>query len=79
MYLLRGGSNMPTIDEVTKILSNMDKDTYGAAVRFIYYLASTSQRDNSYIENQKKFISESAGKILIDEEAITNLRMGSMI
>lgn len=70
---------MPTIDEVTRMLSTMDKDAYGAAVKFIYYLAENSQNRKSDRENQIKFINETAGKIMVDEAAINDLRMGSMI
>lgn len=70
---------MPTIDEVTKVLSQMDKDTYGVAVKFIYYLAENSQNADSDLEKQKRFINDTAGKISVDETAINDLRMGSMI
>ncbi len=70
---------MPTIEEVIKVLSNMGKEKYSAAVNFIYYLVTNSQdRDLSKVD-QQRFLNETAGKISVDEMAISNLRMGSMI
>ena len=70
---------MPTIEEVTNVLSSMDKEKYSAAVSYIYYLVANTQTGDSTKVNQQRFISETAGKILVDEAAINNLRMGSMI
>ena len=33
---------MPTIEDVTKILSEMDENSYYAAVRFIYFVEETA-------------------------------------
>ena len=71
---------MPTIDDVTKVLNTMDAETYSAAVKYIFFLAdSQEKKSQNRMENQRKFIEETAGKITVDEEAITKLRMGSMI
>ncbi len=71
---------MPTIEDVTKILSEMDENSYYAAVRFIYYLASDSYKNqNERMIKQKRFVEETAGKIEVDENAVNNLRMGCMI
>lgn len=74
-----GGLHMPTLEEVTNVLSSMDKEKYSAAVSFIYYLVSNSQSGDSTKVNQQRFIDETAGKISVDEAAINSLRMGSMI
>lgn len=70
---------MPTLEEVTKMLSNMDKETYRTAVKFICYLLENSQAVDFSMVDQKRFIDETAGKISVDENAIYNLRMESMI
>ena len=41
---------MPTIEDITKILSTMDADSYRAAVKFIYYLADDQKKK----ENESK-------------------------
>lgn len=71
---------MPTIEEVTNVLSRMDSETYSAAVQFIFYLDSEKgRRELLDRSSQDKFIQETSGKILVDEEAVTELRMGCMI
>ena len=71
---------MPTIEDVTRVLEKMDSETYGAAVRFIYYLDEESKkREEKSLECQRDFIRETSGKIIIDEDAVNDLRMGSMI
>ena len=70
----------PDIEAITRILSNMDSETYGAAVRFIYFLDSESQKKDKNNKNlQEKFIMETSGKISVDEDAVMDLRMRSMI
>ena len=39
---------MPTVEDVSKILTNMDSDKYDAAVRFIYYLADMPMQKATY-------------------------------
>lgn len=71
---------MPTIEDVTKILSTMDEDSYRAAVKFIYYLADDQKKkEKDALQQQQRFVNETAGKITVDEEAINELRMRSMI
>ena len=71
---------MPTIEDLTKILSEMDQDSYRAAVKFIYFLMDDQQnKEKELLKKQKTFIEETAGKITVDEVAINELRMGSMI
>lgn len=70
---------MPTIEEITKILANMSQENYGAAVKYIYFLASNQHSNDLGIEGQKKFLEETVGKVEVDEDAINNLRMRSMI
>ena len=71
---------MPTIDDITKVLSDMDENTYSEAVRIIYYLASSSNTPkNERMKRQRQFVDETAGKIQVDEDAIMELRMRSMI
>ena len=71
---------MPTIEDLTKILSEMDQDSYRAAVKFIYFLMDDQQnKEKELLKNQKAFIEETAGKITVDEVAINELRMESMI
>lgn len=77
---------MPTVDDVSRILTNMDPDKYSAAVSYIYYLAdipisavSGRVTKNDQRERQKRFAEKTAGKINVDERAIEDLRMRSMI
>ena len=77
---------MPTIEDVSKILTNMDNDKYKAAVSYIYYLAnipvSTMSAENEKETQRSKqieFVNRTAGKIRVDEKAIEDLRMRSMI
>ena len=71
---------MPTIEDVTKILLTMDEDSYKAAVKFIYYLFDDQKRKESdNLKLQQQFVQETAGKFSVDEDAINELRMGSMI
>lgn len=77
---------MPTVDDVSRILTNMDPDKYSAAVSYIYYLAdipisaaSGRVTKNEQRERQKRFAEKTAGKINVDERAIEDLRMRSMI
>ena len=71
---------MPTIEDVTKILSAMDEESYRAAVKFIYYLADDQKKkENDSLKQQQCFVNETAGKISVDEDAINELRMRSMI
>ena len=65
---------MPTIEDLTKILSEMDQDSYRAAVKFIYFLMDDQQNmEKELLKNQKAFIEETAGKITVDEVAINEL------
>lgn len=65
---------MPTIEDLTKILSEMDQDSYRAAVKFIYFLMDDQQnKEKELLKNQKAFIEETAGKITVDEVAINEL------
>jgi hypothetical protein len=69
---------MPTVDELTKILLKMDPDSYSAAV--IYFLMEDQKvKEDDLMNRQKAFIKETTGKISIDEDAVNELRMGSMI
>lgn len=71
---------MPTVDELTKILLKMDSDSYSAAVKFIYFLIEDQKvKEDDLMNRQKAFIKETTGKISIDEDAVNELRMGSMI
>lgn len=71
---------MPTIEDLTQILSRMDPDSYSAAVKFIYFLVEDQKiKENDLLNRQKAFIEETVGKISVDEDAIDDLRMGSMI
>ena len=71
---------MPTVDELTKILLKMDPDSYSAAVKFIYFLMEDRKvKEDDLMNRQKAFIKETIGKISIDEDAVNELRMGSMI
>ena len=65
---------MPTIEDLTKILSEMDQGSYRAAVKFIYFLMDDQQnKEKELLKNQKAFIEETAGKITVDEVAINEL------
>lgn len=65
---------MPTIEDLIKILSEMDQDSYRAAVKFIYFLMDDQQnKEKELLKNQKAFIEETAGKITVDEVAINEL------
>lgn len=65
---------MPTIEDLTKILSEMDQDSYRAAVKFIYFLMDDQQnKEKELLKNQKAFIEETAGKITVDEVAINEI------
>lgn len=71
---------MPTIEDITKILSTMDADSYRAAVKFIYYLADDQKKkENDALKLQQRFVDETAGKVSVDMDAINELRMRSMI
>ena len=71
---------MPTIEDLTKNLSNMDQDSYSAAVKFIYFLMEDQKvKEDDTLKKQKAFVSETAGKISVDEEAVNDLRMGCII
>lgn len=77
---------MPTVDDVSRILTNMDPDKYSAAVSYIYYLAdipisvvSGRGARKDLRDRQVRFVEKTAGKINVDERAIEDLRMGSMI
>lgn len=71
---------MPTIEELTNILSKMDSDSYSAAAKFIYFLLDDQKnKEENMLMKQQAFIEETAGKISVDEDAINELRMGSMI
>ena len=71
---------MPTIEDVTKLLSTMDEESYRAAVKFIYYLADDQKKkENASLKKQQCCGDETAGKICVDEDAINELRMRSMI
>ena len=77
---------MPTVEDISRILTNMDRDRYKAAVSYIYYLAEipasavTSEcEEHTQRSRQIEFVKKTAGKISVDEDAITELRMGSMI
>ncbi len=77
---------MPTVDDVSRILTNMDPDKYCAAVSYIYYLADIpiSAAPSRIVKNdlrdrQIRFAEKTAGKINVDERAIEDLRMRSMI
>lgn len=71
---------MPTIEDITKILQSMDSESYNAAVRFIYYLEDENKRKlKEDINNQEKFINETAGKVNLDFDSVVDLRMRSMI
>ncbi len=76
---------MPTVEDVSKILNGMTADKYIAAVSYIYYLANLPLHDVSQEnkDNQRKkqieFVKRTAGKIVVDEAAIEELRLRSMI
>ncbi len=71
---------MPTIEDVTKVLSDMDENTYSEAVRIIYYLASSSNTSkNERMKRQRQFVDETAGKIQVDEDAVMQLRLRNLI
>ncbi|MDO4808548.1 MAG: hypothetical protein Q4A04_01080 [Eubacteriales bacterium] len=71
---------MPSIDDVAKVLSEMDSETYNAAVHFIFYLKNEREKKESEnIRSQLEFLRETSGKISIDENAVNDLRMRSMI
>lgn len=71
---------MPTIEDITKILSTMDADSYRAAVKYIYYLADDQKKkENDALKLQQRFVEETAGKVSVDMDAINELRMRSMI
>lgn len=71
---------MPTIEDITKILSTMDADSYRAAVKYIYYLADDQKKkENDALKLQQRFVDETAGKVSVDMDAINELRMRSMI
>ena len=71
---------MPSIDDVAKVLSEMDSETYNAAVHYIFYLKNESEKKESEnIKSQLEFLRETSGKISIDENAVNDLRMRSMI
>ena len=77
---------MPTVEDITKILTDMDPDKYYAAVSYIYYLAKIPESSTEAVDSKEeqrcrqiKFVERTAGKIQVDEKAIEELRMGSMI
>ena len=71
---------MPTVDELTKSLLKMDPDSYSAVVKSIYFLMEDQKvKEDDLMNRQKAFIKETIGKISIDEDAVNELRMGSMI
>lgn len=82
---------MPTVEDVSRVLTDMTPEKYIAAVSYIYYLAEkplsptadSSVTNNTTKELQRKrqieFVKRTAGKIQVDEEAIEELRMRSMI
>ena len=71
---------MPTITEITKLLSEMNEDNYLSAVKYIYFLmADQKKSDDDKMMSQKKFLEETKGIIDIDENAVKELRMGCMI
>ncbi len=77
---------MPTVEDVSRILTNMDYDKYNAAVRYIYYLAdlpansvSFENKNETKRSRQVEFVKRTAGKLKVDEQAIEELRMRSMI
>lgn len=70
---------MPSIEDVTKVLSNMDKETYIAAVKYIYYLAQSEGDNGVVMSQQQQFLEDTLGKVEIDENAVNNLRTGCMI
>lgn len=75
-----GDNYMLTADELTKILLKMDSDSYSAAMKFIYFLMEDQKvKEDDLMNRQKAFIKETAEKISIDEDAVNELRMGSMI
>ena len=65
---------MPTIEDLTKILSEMDQDSYRAAVKFIYFLMDDQQnKEKELLKNQKAFIEGTGVKSTVDEVAINGL------
>ena len=71
---------MPSIDDVAKVLSDMDTETYRAAVHFIFYLKNESEKKElQNKKNQMEFLRDTSGKIMVDEKAVIDLRMRSMI
>ena len=45
---------MPTVEDVSKILTNMESDKYDAAVRFIYYLADMPMQKATYEDEDRQ-------------------------
>ena len=77
---------MPTVEDISKILTNMDSERYKAAVSYIYYLAEIpvstvipAQKENSRRDRQIEFVKRTAGKTKVDAKAIEEIRMRSMI
>jgi hypothetical protein len=76
---------MPTIEDVSKVLTGMTSDKYLAAVSYIYYLANMplqlvpEKAKETQRKKQIEFVKRTAGKIEVDEKSIEELRMRSMI
>lgn len=78
----------PTLEDVKefqKTLLQMDKKTFDLYKQLAYVLITkmpqTNEQDNEQqvMDKQRQFIKETAGKIQVDEDAINDLRMRSMI
>lgn len=78
----------PTLEDVKefqKTFLQMDKKTFDLYKQLAYVLITkmpqTNEQDNEQqvMDKQRQFIKETAGKIQVDENAINDLRMRSMI
>ena len=80
---------VPTMDDVKEFqntLLKLDKKTFDLYKQLAYVIINTSASvkvsstdDNSVMEKQREFIRQTAGKIQVDEDAIDDLRVRSVI
>lgn len=70
---------MPTADEIMKILTSLPAEKYRAAVAYISFLAGSDDSVSVRRRKQIEFVLRTAGRIDVDEEAVMNLRMSSII
>lgn len=78
----------PTVEEVNefqKTLLKMDRETFDLYKQLAYVIitrmpqSTSKDSDSQTMDKQRQFIKETAGKIQVDEDAINDLRMRSMI